>query len=219
MPPCHSRRMTIIRGIGLAATLAGCAPLAAATLDVQVSGADGRPVADTVVTVHLVGQPTPPVRIGTGYAIDQQNIQFHPFVAVVPVGARVSFLNHDPVRHHVYSFSPAKTFELKLEKRQEDRAVVFDKAGIVPLGCNIHDTMIAYIDVVDTPWAARTDAGGRATLTGLPTGPVRIDVWHPYLRAPGNMMTRAVPLGAAPRRESFTVGLRAPPRAAAQSDY
>lgn len=213
--------MTVPR-LFLAAILlqAFAAPLTAADLSVQIKGADGKPVRDAVVAVHLVGAATPLPRSGGSYAIDQQNIQFHPFVTVVPVGAKVSFLNHDSVRHQVYSFSPAKRFELRLEQRQQDRVVTFDKPGVVPLGCNIHDRMIAFIDVVDTPWAIKTDANGMAIMRGLPAGQVSVDVWHPYMRAAGNHAARQMTLTeGAPNHAELVTPLRAPPQPPAQSDY
>lgn len=201
------------------ALLAGTAAVAA-DLDIEVKDARGRPVADAVVTVHFAARATPAPKVGTGYMIDQQNIQFQPFVTVIPVGARVMFMNHDATRHHVYSFSPAKHFELKLEQKQQNRDVVFDKPGIVPLGCNIHDKMIAFIDVVDTPFAVKTGADGRATFKGLPATGVTVTVWHPYLKAPGNHIDRSIPLtDGAPRREGFGVSLRSPPNPPAISDY
>jgi plastocyanin len=201
------RPLAVLLGL-LAGTAAN-----AADLDVQLRTANGTPVRDAVVTLHLLRQATPLPKAGGSYAIDQQNIQFHPFVSIVPVGANVAFMNHDAVRHHVYSFSDAKRFELKVNERQVNRVVTFDKAGIVPLGCNIHDRMIAFIDVVDTTWAAKTDANGDASFRGVPPTGVTIDVWHPYLRAPGNRISRAAALAPGPaRRESFTVALRSPPR-------
>lgn len=144
--------------------------------------------------------------------IDQQDIQFRPFITAVPVGASVMFMNHDAVRHHVYSFSAPKRFELKLASRQQNQSVLFDKPGIVPLGCNIHDGMIAYVAVVDTPWAHTTDGSGRVVLRGLPAGGVTVTIWHPYLRAPGNAMSRAVTLSeGSPHAESFAVVMRKPP--------
>lgn len=188
-------------------------PALAADLDVVVRGANGAPVRDAVVSVRLAGQPTPHPRPAGPYAVDQQDLQFHPFVMVVPVGAEVVFMNHDPVRHHVYSFSPAKSFQLKLEKREQNRTVRFDKPGVVPLGCNIHDAMIAYVSVVDTPWARTTDASGHVVLRNVSEGGVIVTVWHPYLRSPGNAVTRTVPLSdSAMRREQFAVVLRSPPR-------
>ena len=184
----------------------------AADLDVQVHGPDGAPIAGAVVAVHLIGQPTPRPRPAGTYVIDQQDIQFHPFVSTVPVGASVMFMNHDPVRHHVYSFAPAKKFELKLASKQQNQSVLFDKAGIVPLGCNIHDRMIAYLDVVDTPWAKTADASGHVVLHGIPAGAVTISVWHPYLRVPGNSVSRSVTLSDnAVHAERFVAPMRTPP--------
>jgi len=185
----------------------------AADLEVQVRAANGAPIPGAVVAVHMIGQPTPRPRPGASYAIDQQDIQFHPFVTTVPIGASVMFMNHDPVRHHVYSFSPARKFELKLASRQQNQSVLFDKAGIVPLGCNIHDNMIAYIDVVDTPWAKTADANGIVLLRGIPAGAVTVSVWHPYLRAPGNSLARTVTLSdSATHVERFITPMRTPPR-------
>ena len=93
--------------------------------------------------------------------VAQQNLQFQPFLNV-PVGADVSFPNFDPTKHHVYSFSPAKRFELKLFARDQSRTVHFDKAGVVALGCNIHDQMSAFIVVTDSGWTAQTNAPGRS---------------------------------------------------------
>ncbi len=203
--------------IRTAALFVACSAIAlpttayAADLDVQVRGADGAPVAGAVVSVHLVGRPTPRPHAAGPYMIDQQDIQFHPFVTAVPVGASVMFMNHDPVRHHVYSFSPAKKFELKLASKQQNQSVLFDKPGIVPLGCNIHDRMIAYLDVVDTPWAKTADASGHVVLRDIPAGAVSISVWHPYLRAPGNSVARNATLGDGTHAEQFSVPLRAPP--------
>jgi hypothetical protein len=136
-------------------------------------------------------------------------MQFHPFVLVVPLGAKVSFPNLDPTRHHVYSFSPAKKFELKLFAKDQSRSVVFDRLGVVALGCNIHDAMTAFIFVSDTQFAAKTGANGIAQFANAPSAPGKVSVWHPYLRAKGNVVERQV--AAADRNASFSVALRAPP--------
>jgi hypothetical protein len=98
-------------------------------------------------------------------------------VSVVQTGASVSFPNRDKVKHHVYSFSPAKTFELKLYSGVPSTPVVFDKAGTVVLGCNIHDQMLAFIRVVDTPYFALSDSSGKATIN-VPNGAHTLYVWH-----------------------------------------
>jgi len=116
------------------------------------------------------------------------------------------------VRHHVYSFSPIKTFELKLFGKDQTRSVRFDKPGVVALGCNIHDNMVAFIKVVDTPYAAKSDADGRLTLHGLPAGPVQVHIWHPYMKAPDNEIVRTVMVPASgSANEAVQVDLRAAP--------
>ena len=137
-------------------------------------------------------------------------MQFHPFLTIVPVGADVSFPNLDPTKHHVYSFSPAKRFELKLFAKDQSRTVHFDKAGVVALGCNIHDQMSAFIVVTDSAWTARTNAQGMAVFADAPNAPARVTVWHPYLRAPGGVGAAGVGAGAA-ERWAFSVRLRPPP--------
>ncbi|MGZ3173656.1 MAG: methylamine utilization protein [Croceibacterium sp.] len=158
---------------------------------VTVKDDGGRPVEDAVVILDV---PGPAARPGH-FTINQKNTMFAPFVLVIPVGSTVDFTNLDPFRHHVYSFSPAKKFELKLFGQGERRAVTFDKPGIVALGCNIHDTMQAFIQVVDTAFAAKTGKDGRVVLHGAPAGAAKLRVWHPYLRAPANQVALAAPAG------------------------
>jgi hypothetical protein len=81
----------------------------------------------------------------------------------------------------VYSFSPARKFELPLYKGTEAPPVKFDKPGVVVLGCNIHDWMLGYVVVLDTPHFAMTDASGRARVENLPPGTYAVRVWHPRL--------------------------------------
>src|SRR5438270_3237339 len=162
----------MVRNILYALALAGAAsPLAAAPLNVRVVDASGHPVRDAVVTLYPVGVAPRPAHGGGCYVVAQQNLQFRPFLTVVPVGADVSFSNLDPTKHHVYSFSPAKKFELKLFARDQSRTVHFDKPGVVALGRNIHDQMSAFIFVTDTNWTARTNAQGIALFAGAPNAP------------------------------------------------
>lgn len=111
--------------------------------------------------------------------VDQMNKAFLPNVSIVQTGTPVSFPNSDNIRHHVYSFSPAKVFDLKLYSGRPTSPVVFDKPGIVTLGCNIHDQMIAWILVVDTPWFARMSDRGRAVIASVPDGEYELHTWHP----------------------------------------
>jgi plastocyanin len=201
----------IAAGIGLAA------PLAAAPLAVRVVDASGHPVSDAVVTIYPAGPAMRAPRPTGHYSVSQKNLQFHPFVTVVPVGADVSFPNLDPTKHHVYSFSPAKKFELKLFAKDQSRTVHFDKAGVVALGCNIHDQMSAFIVVTDSAWTARTNGQGIAAFADAPNAAARIAVWHPYLRAPGGQVQQTMSAGQ--RSASFTVRLRPPPPAMTMQDY
>lgn len=195
----------------LMALIAGAATGAdAADLTVTVRDAAGKPVANAVVTVQPAGGvPKSALKTGARYAVTQQDIAFDPFVLVVPNGATVAFPNKDKVRHHVYSFSPAKKFELKLYGRDESRTVVFDNAGVVALGCNIHDRMTAYVKVVDTPWAAKTDAQGRVVLTGAPAGAGTLAVWHPHAKAKGGEVREAVSLTGTGASRTVTLPLKA----------
>jgi hypothetical protein len=190
--------------------LLSASPAVAGTLVVRVVDPAGRPVNDAVVFVDPVGRPSPPPPPAGPYRIEQRNMQFSPFVSVVPVGANVSFPNFDATRHHVYSFSPAKRFELKLFARDQSRSVRFDKAGIIAIGCNIHDQMSAFLFVTASPWAQRTERGS-VTFRDAPSGQVKISVWHPYLRAPSLTVSRVLLFGGGNRAETFAVKLRPPP--------
>jgi plastocyanin len=191
--------------------LALASPAAAASLTVRVVDAAGHPVQDAVVTLKPAANAAPRMRADAAYRVTQQDTQFHPFVTVVPMGATVAFPNLDPFRHHVYSFSPTKRFELKLFARDQTRSVTFDQPGIVAIGCNIHDSMSAYIFVTDTVWTTRVPANGTVRFGDTPAGAFVLQVWHPFLRAPGGVLRRNYTATGADRSETITVALRAPP--------
>ena len=192
-------------------------PLASAPLTIRVADASGKPVRDAVVTLYPAGGAARPARPGGRFTIAQQNLQFRPFLTIVPVGTDVSFPNLDPTKHHVYSFSPAKKFELKLFAKDQSRTVRFDQPGVVALGCNIHDQMSAFIVITDSAWTARTNAQGIATFSDAPNAPGRVKVWHPYLRAPGGELQQSV--SAAQRTAMFQLRLRPPAPAMQMADY
>ena len=177
----------------------------AGDLTVSVRGANGRAVKDAVVTVHPAsGVPRGPIRFSWPLRMDQRDIQFQPYVLIVPVGGTVSFPNLDRVRHQVYSFSRGNRFELPLYARGEAPSRTFSAVGVAALGCNIHDQMLAYIKVVDTPWAAKTDAAGNLTLRGIPAGGATLRVWHPTLAGRGNEISQAITVGAGPVTRTIT---------------
>ena len=205
-----SARLIISVGALWALCLAGA--VQAADLSVTVKDSNGRPVADAVVIADAPARSPVP----GSFTISQKSMAFVPYVLVIPVGSTVEFDNLDPFRHHVYSFSPAKKFELKLFGAGQTRPVRFDKPGLVAIGCNIHDSMQAFIQVVSTPWAGTSDRTGRVVLRGVPTNLRKLRVWHPHLRAPANQLVVAVD----PRRSTsvpVTVKLRRP--APAHHDY
>src|SRR6478609_10382559 len=195
------------RNLLLALAFAGAAsPLVAAPMVVRVVDASGRPVRDAVVTLYPSGNAARPAHPGGRFTVSQQNLQFHPFLTVIPVGTDVSFPNLDPTKHHVYSFSAAKRFELKLFAKDQSRTIHFDKPGVVALGCNIHDGMSAFIVVTDSAWTARTNAQGIAVFGDAPNAAGRLTVWHPYARVPGGVVQQVVNPGQ--RLASFSVRLR-----------
>lgn len=204
-------------------TLAGLlvlalAPLAqAATINVSVTDAAGKPLADAVALLEpLAGKAT--VKPMAGVEIAQDKKHFAPRVTVVTVGTAVSFPNFDTVRHHVYSFSPVKTFELKLYAGVPNQPVVFDKPGMAVLGCNIHDRMAAWVVVSETAWFARSAAAGSARIGGVPPGPYRLRVWHPGLPVNGEAAPVALTVGSADIAHKVQLAVAAEPASAPGAD-
>jgi plastocyanin len=175
------------RGVGLAGLVLVLAsalfPVRAATVDVEALGSDGKPLVDTVVFLES-REAKAAARPSSGVEVEQAARRFTRRVTVVPVGTEVLFPNRDKVRHHVYSFSPVRPFELKLYSGTPSNPVLFDKPGIAVLGCNIHDNMVAWVVVVETPYFAVVDARGAVRLENVPPGSYRLRSWHPGL-APG----------------------------------
>ena len=174
------RAMHRAAAIFLAATTALGAH-AAGTVRVVTKDAAGMPVADAVAYVHSLDAPTPIHPPSEPVAITQRDQEFDPYVTPIVVGTRVVFPNRDNVQHHVYSVSPAKKFEIPLYIGESTATIVFDRPGPVTLGCNIHDWMVAYVFVLDTPYFAKTGADGIADISNLPPGRYRLEVWHPRL--------------------------------------
>ncbi|HUH94643.1 MAG TPA: methylamine utilization protein [Casimicrobiaceae bacterium] len=161
----------------------------AAEIAATVVDEHGRPVEDAVVVaVPSDGSVRVPAHLREA-SVDQVDQEFTPKVTAIVVGTPVRFPNHDNIRHQVYSFSPAKRFELPLYAGVPAAAIVFDKPGVVVLGCNIHDWMIGYIYVSESPYFAKTGSDGKALLGELPLRAYRVRVWHPQL-ATGEETTR-----------------------------
>lgn len=157
------------------------APSWGARLAVSVVAPDGRPLPGIVVTAYptttVPSHPAPPVAA----VMDQVNRAFEPDLLVIPVSSTVTFANNDTVSHQIYSFSPAKRFQLPLYRGKPYPPTLFDQAGLVTLGCNIHDEMLAYVLVTDAPYFGRTAADGSWSMD-VPEGPYRISLWHPRIR-------------------------------------
>lgn len=162
------------------AWLAAAFHAGAADLSVNLRDQNGRPVGGAIVTVEAPGAgstlPAPPAPVEK--SIDQRNQAFVPDLETFRVGDRLVFRNNDNTRHHVYSFSKVKSFEFVLAKGENAAPIAFDKPGVIAVGCNIHDAMIAYLFVSDAPWIGRTDAGGNVRLEGLPAGAFLVSAWH-----------------------------------------
>lgn len=142
---------------------------------VNVSDLADTPLENAVVEVYFESASAPEAQ---SHNIVQRNATFHPRVLTVPVGSHVAFPNEDTTRHHVFSFSPAKTFDLELYLSETPPPIHFDQAGVVVLGCNIHDHMQAFIVVSDAPYVAQTNSEGKLTLPALPEGSHHMRVWH-----------------------------------------
>lgn len=167
-------------------------PAKASDLLVEVTDTNGQPLIDAVV--YLEGQKVNQSATADLVEITQKGKKFHPLVTAVQVGSKINFPNKDSVRHHVYSFSPAKKFELKLYSGVPATPVLFDKAGTAVLGCNIHDTMLAYVHVVDSAYFEKTDNAGLAKLEGVAEGKYQLKVWHYALKNENESYIQAISL-------------------------
>ena len=152
-----------------------------ASLSVQMQDQQGKPLADAVVYVEPVNGKAPKGKLAG--IVDQVNKEFTPYVSIVQTGTAITFPNKDNIRHHVYSFSVPKVFDIKLYSGVPAAPVVFDKPGLVVLGCNIHDWMLAYLYVVDTPWFAKSGSNGQAEIADLPAGEYVVYAAHPKLQS------------------------------------
>ena len=194
------------RGFVVLTVLVFAGDLLAGSLEVIVTDDKGRPGSDAVAYAVAAGAASAAAKKQT--VVDQRDKQFVPYVTAVQVGTAVIFPNSDNIRHHVYSFSPAKKFELPLYSGVPAEPVVFDKVGFITLGCNIHDWMIAYIAVLPTPYFQVTRQDGRAMLKDLPTGQYTVQVWHPALKGQPETLAQRVDVGGGTKALDFTLQLK-----------
>jgi plastocyanin len=210
-------------GITLAAllTLGAIAAAPAAELTASIIDPAGHAVGDVVITAVSAPVPAPAALVtqatqpAQGSAVmDQRNLEFVPRILVVATGTSVEFPNNDSVSHQVYSFSQAKRFQLPLYKGERHPPVIFEREGLVVLGCNIHDQMVGYIYVTKAPFFGKTDTSGTLRLQNLPAGDYLITIWSPLIADPPPTLVRTVHVDAsetAPERFQLTRPLRARP--------
>jgi plastocyanin len=180
----------------------------AADLTVAVNSLAGKPVAFAVVTwAPAGGAVIPAAERSRAFVMAQKDIRFTPYVLAVPAGATVAFPNLDRVNHHVYSFSPVQPFQFPLYGKGKSHTMTFEHPGTVALGCNIHDSMSAYIRVVDTPYYATTGADGRVTLN-VPEGAGRLAVWQPTLDGPEHQSVKNITVGKIAAAQTFSIKVR-----------
>ena len=199
-PSCIATGLTVLGGL-----LKAASALAAAIV-VSVQGSDGRPLAGAVLTIHtLSGTNRPGAPVSA--VMDQVDRAFVPDLLVIPAGSTVAFPNSDSVSHQIYSFSPARKFQLPLYRGKPYPPVRFEQAGLITLGCNIHDSMLAYVLVTDAAYFGRTDATGSWAVE-VPHGTYRITVWHPRMREDAEL-EREMTIGETDRA-SLTLRLAKP---------
>lgn len=197
-----STALAVVLGAMLSTAAGVCS---AATVSGRVTTPDGKPIADAVVFVQEQdARPSASARTDT---MDQIDKTFVPGLLPIVVGTRVSFPNHDQIHHHVYSFSRTKTFELPLYKGTNASPVLFDKVGVVKVGCNIHDWMSGIILVLPTQWFARTDSEGRFSLMDLPAGAHTLVAWHELSKQKPEDTAQAIQNGATASDLSFKLTL------------
>lgn len=179
----------------------------AASLQISLQDGEGNPVENAVVEV--LGPATPATPQSAKAVMDQIDKQFVPRVLAIPAGTSVDFPNKDNIHHHVYSFSPAKQFELPLYEGNQANPVMFEKPGIVILGCNIHDWMRGYVYVAESAHFGISGADGKLQLNELAAGEQTVRVWHSRLKNPKKAQQHTVVLDdAAPARLDLSLELK-----------
>lgn len=194
----------------------------AADVVVKIHNRAGDAIADAVVTLTDDKAGTSaPARPPTEKTIDQRDETFIPYVEIFRPGDHVVFRNSDHTRHHVYSFSPIKTFEFVLKPGEMSPSLTLDQVGIAAVGCNIHDHMISYLYVTNALRAAKSGADGIIRIEGLSVGHYTVHVWHPQLHPGHPEMTQAllVTAGEGPQTLDFTLSLLPDPRMHMDDEY
>ncbi|SNY60106.1 hypothetical protein SAMN06297280_0012 [Arsukibacterium tuosuense] len=170
-------KLALIASGLVVALISYASQLSAASLTINLTNQQQQPLADAVVELRSLSNPElKQQRI----QVAQQALTFVPFVSAIPAGSVVEFPNLDKTRHHVYSFSPAKQFEIQLYADKPEAPITFDTPGIVALGCNIHDYMQAYIYVSESNLVAVSDGAGQLNWPDIAPGGYQLYIWHPW---------------------------------------
>lgn len=192
----------------------------AGTVSVTVLDREGKPVQDAVVVITPANRGTPKTPLPMAATVVQEKMRFVPAVSVVPLGARVTFVNNDSWEHHVRGapaglaqFTGSGGFELRLDGKADGKPaqtsdVVMGQAGAVLLGCHLHGSMRGHVYVTDSPWAQRTTPEGQAVFDDVPDGAAQVRVWHGEQLV--DLPTQPVTVGASPARA--TMQLQVVPR-------
>jgi plastocyanin len=184
------------------AFLAVAQAASASTVSVNVTTTAGTTAEDTVIILDPLDAAPPPAHERA--VIDQLHKAFVPHVSVIRTGTVVAFPNSDSIRHEVYSHSPPHPFQVKLYASSHTEEVTFDKPGLLVLGCNIHDSMVAFVAVVQSPYYAKILGSGHTDMH-VPPGRYRVRVWHPELRVA--VESRLITVTSAPLTLPFTLDL------------
>jgi plastocyanin len=184
----------------------------AAELTVTIDDAHGRPAPDAVVSLRREDASQAEPRAAVTRVVDQRHETFLPYVEIFRPGDQVVFRNSDRTRHHVYSFSVAKTFEFVIAPGEASPPVTLDRTGEISVGCNIHDHMITHLFVSDAPWVARSDESGRVVFRNLPKGVYTLDVWHPQLRPGRQGPHETIEIGDTAAAAKYSMPLLPDPR-------
>jgi len=175
-------------------------------LEVTVRDEKGRPIKDAVVYAVAKDDAVSKTSTDVRTIIDQIDKEFIPYVIPVKVGTAVYFPNHDQTRHHVYSFSQTKKFEIPLYIGTPSNPVIFDKPGVVVLGCNIHDWMSAYVFILETPFYAVTGADGKVKIGNPPSGEYDVQIWHSGMKTkPQSIKKQITTTEESPEEAIFTI--------------
>jgi plastocyanin len=163
-----------LTGFGFLSSNAFSAGTVSGTIDASVA----KYKKDTVVYLKGVKGPITPKK-GT---VDQKNLVFIPHVLAVPTGSTVSFINSDKVNHNIFSADACKKFNLGTYNPGMSKSVLFDKACVVNLLCNVHSEMSGFVVAVDSDYYAVSAADGKFTISGVPAGTYEVASWSEKLK-------------------------------------